>query len=551
MPFKHAARCKLLLVEDSPDLLRMLETMLKSEGYLVQTATNRQDALEHIAAESFHIAVIDARLSDSDPDDYDGFQLMRELRWADPSTGIILLTTASDLDIVREALYSVSGEMNPTFEVSRTAASAFLEKTPQALRWLPICIQRVYNEVVRINTLLQIDDVEQLMFQLPRKLRFSDTPGVVRLQEELDDLMRKLFSEWQQVEIRSVVEQNAGYSKSFVFHATSNYYDGERPVMIAKIGECSMIEQEVERYRQYLAPWSYGSRHPASLRAVRRTRTLGGMIYTFDGLRGGVRDFAQFFQNTQDRTLVGDVISNLFLNTLTFEHTSKRVLRENVDLRAVYQPLLRLDPDELQNKLDELLVIARSVGKSSLSEKFWLNTDAPLPDPVEYALSGDFTGSYVETTIHGDLHMHTVLVDDCNDTWLIDFANTGRGPLLQDYIAFEAALLIESNELKSGRTQFEWGRALFGQPGELFPRLPNKLAGVPEVAKLHHAVLTVRRLAYHEMKGDQARMYLIGLFFTALRLMSVKFLTPPKRFHALTIAALIAENLEALEQGGA
>ena len=65
---------------------------------------------------------------------------------------------------------------------------------------------------------------------------------------------------------------------------------------------------------------------------------------------------------------------------------------------------------------------------------------------------------------------------------------------------------------------------------------------------MHHAVLTVRRLAYHDLRGEQAnRAYLIGLFFTTLRMMSVKFLTPPKRFQALTVAALIAENLIALE----
>ena len=61
----------------------------------------------------------------------------------------------------------------------------------------------------------------------------------------------------------------------------------------------------------------------------------------------------------------------------------------------------------------------------------------------------------------------------------------------------------------------------------------------------------MRRLAYHDLRDEQAnRAYLIGLFFTTLRMMSVKFLTPPKRFQALTIAALIAENLMALETSG-
>ena len=547
MPSHDAGQCKILLVEDSPELLRMLKRMLASEGYLVQTATTRDDALSRIMAERFHVAVIDARLDQHNPYNYDGFQLMQDLRGIDPSTGVVLLTETADLEIVREALYAVSGEMDPVFEIPRTSASAFLEKTPKNLRLLIDCVRNVLAEVVHINWGLQIIDGEQFIKQIPRRMRFQNSPDVSRLQEELEELLRKLFYDWDKIELRTIDHQNQGYSQAFVFQVTPLDCDGGCPVIIAKIGECSMIEREVRRYRNYLEHYAAGSRNPSAITSVRRTRTLGGMVYAFDGLRGEIRDFSQFFHNTKDRALIGEVIANLFINTLSVQHSGKRTVRRNINLRSVYEPLLRLTPDELQAKLDELVAIARSVGRSTLSEKFFL-PEVQLMNPVDYALTGNFMGSYIEATIHGDLHTHTVLIDKCNDTWLVDFANTGKGPLLQDYIAFEASLLIENNECPPGRPLFEWSQALFGQPGELFPRLPPKLAENADVAKMHHAVLTVRRLAYHELRGEQAnRTYLIGLFFTTLRMMSVKFLTPPKRFQALTLAALIAENLLALE----
>ncbi len=547
MPPKHADQGRILLVEDSPELLRMLKRMLASEGYSVQTATTRDEALEKIMAERFHVAVIDVRLNHRDPYNYEGFQFMQDLRGIDPSTGVVLLTETADLDIVREALYSVSGEMDPIFEITRTSASAFLEKTPAKLDWLVEAVRKVFAEVVHINWELQILDGEQFVKQIPRRMRFHDSPDVSRLQEELDELLRKLFYDWDKVELRTIAEQNQGYSKAFVFQVTPIGCDGECPVIIAKIGECSVIEREVRRYRNYLEHFARGSRNPAALTSVWRTRTLGGMVYAFDGLGGEIRDFSQFFHSTKDRALIGEVIANLFINTLSVQHSGKRTIRRNVDLRTVYAPHLRLDAEELQVTLTELVAIARTVGRSALSEKFFL-PEVELINPVEYAITGDFTGSYVEATIHGELHTHTVLIDKCNDTWLIDFANTGKGPLLQDYIAFEASLLVENNEIPAGRPHFEWTRALFAQPGELFPRLPPKLAENPDVAKMHHAILTVRRLAYHDLRGEQAnRTYLIGLFFTTLRMMSVKFLTPPKRFQALTVAALIAENLIALE----
>jgi hypothetical protein len=493
--------------------------------------------------------VIDVRLNQHDPYNYEGFQLMQDLRGIDPSTGVILLTETADLDIVREALYSVSGEMDPVFEITRTSASAYLEKTPQKLDWLIDCVEKVFHEVVHINWGLQILDGEQFVKQIPRRMRFPNSPDVNRLQEELDELLHKLFYDWDKVELRTIFEQNQGYSKAFVFQVTPIDCDGKCPVIVAKIGECSVIEREVRRYRNYLEHYAAGSRNPGALVSVWRTRTLGGMIYAFDGLGGEIRDFSQFFHNTKDRALIGEVIANLFINTLSVQHSGKRTVRRNVDLRSVYGPLLRINADDLRAKVDELVIISRSVGKSHLSEKFYL-PEVQLVDPVHYALSGNFVVSYIEATIHGELHTHTVLIDDCNDTWLVDFANTGKGPLLQDYIAFEASLLIENNEIPPGRPHFEWSQALFAQPGELFPRLPPKLAENPDVAKMHHAVLTVRRLAYHELRGEQAnRTYLIGLFFTTLRMMSVKFLTPPKRFQALTLAALIAENLMALEGG--
>jgi CheY-like chemotaxis protein len=528
----------------------MLEQMLLREGYFVQTASSREQALEQVAADRFHVAVIDARLDNRDPYNHDGFQLMRDVRYIDPSTGIILLTLRDDLDIVREALYAVSGEMNPVFETTRASASDFVIKTPDELRRLPDCVRRVLDEVVKVDWALRIVDPEQFLFQIARRMRYANSPEAARLQEELEELLSKLFTGFDRIDVHTIAEQNQGYNKAFVFQATPFLDEEPTPVLVAKVGELKMIEREVRRFREYLEHGGNGSHSPSALTAVRRTRTLGGMIYRFDGLSGEIRDFAQFFRGTRDRALIGEVISNLFINTLAFGRHGKRVTRQNVDLREVYRVLLRLDADELQAKLDELGKIARSLGRSALSEKFWLEPSTRLLNPVEYALTGSFTGSYIETTIHGELHGHTVLVDACNDTWLVDFANTGKGPLLQDYIAFEASLLIENNEVPPGKPLFEWSRLLFEQPGELFPRLPNRLANMPEVAKMHHAVLTVRRLAYNELKTPEAcRAYLIGLFFTTLRMITVKFLAPPKRFHALMVSAMIAENLVALEDG--
>lgn len=546
--FPYAAKCKILLVEDSLSLIRMLEQLLTTEGYNVQRAHSHEEAIERLAEERFHVAVIDARLDDNDPYNHDGLSLMRELRVIDPSTGILMLTIAADLEIVREAIYSVAGEIHPVFEVSSTPAYDYVQKLPHELRWLSNKVQRVLEEVVRINWGLQIVDFEQFMVLIPRRMRFDNSPDIPELQLELEELLRKLFAEWERIDISTIADQNQGYSKAFVFQVTPRSADGPEPMVIAKVGEQSIIEQEVLRYRDYVERLPRIHRIPAAIMPVRRTRTLGGMIYTFHGLGGNVRDFAQFYRATKDHAVIGTVIENLFTDTLALQHSTGRVTHRNDDLRPVYNDLLRLDSAELHAKFNELFLIAKSLGSSTLAVKFWLDNGAAMTDPLEYAMQGNFAASYVEATIHGELHTHNVLVDHCNDTWLIDFANTGRGPLLQDYIAFEASLLIEVNECPPGRLLSEWSRVLFEQPGELFPQMPAHLKKVPELEKAYQSIMTVRRLALRERIHPHAiRTYLIGLFFTCLRMMSVKFLTPPKRFQALTLAALIADNLMQLE----
>ena len=549
--FPYAAQYKILLVEDSLNLLKMLRQLLAADGFTIQQAGSREEALELLQKERYHIAIIDARLDDNDPYNHDGLQLLRDLRALDPSTAVILLTIASDLDIVRDAIYSAAGELDPVFQVSSTPASAYLEKTPHALRWLPSLLHKVMNDVVHVNWGLQIHDIEQFIMLIPRRMRFDHTPEIPQLQHELEELLRKLFSEWERIDIRTIADQNQGYSKAFVFQVTPRSAYGPEPMVIAKVGEESMIEQEVLRYRDFVERIPRTHRIPAAIQPVRRTRALGGMIYTFHGLGGNVRDFAQFYRNTKDREQeqIGEVIENLFTDTLALQHGYQRVTRQRVDMHPVFTSLLRLNYDELQEKADELLLIARSLGRSSLGQKFWLDQDAPLVNPMEYARKGNFTASYVETTIHGELHTHNVLVDHCNETWLIDFANTGRGPMLQDYAAFEASILIDANEFPPGRILSDWSRALFDRPGDLFPTIPPNLARITELTKVYNAITTVRRLALRERVHPQGvRTYLMCLFFTCLRLTTVKFLIPPKRFQALTMAAMIASNLHALEE---
>lgn len=66
---------KILLVDDDPDVRRLLSNVLQKEGYQVDTASRREEALEKLASEAPSAVLLDVLLSGTD-----GRDLCRELK---------------------------------------------------------------------------------------------------------------------------------------------------------------------------------------------------------------------------------------------------------------------------------------------------------------------------------------------------------------------------------------------------------------------------------------------------------------------------------------
>jgi len=71
---------KILLIDDDPDIRTVMGMVLKREGYEVETASRREEALAKIAAEKPSLILLDVLLSGSD-----GRELCRQLK-ADDDT---------------------------------------------------------------------------------------------------------------------------------------------------------------------------------------------------------------------------------------------------------------------------------------------------------------------------------------------------------------------------------------------------------------------------------------------------------------------------------
>jgi DNA-binding response OmpR family regulator len=78
---------RLLLVEDDANVAGTLAARLHTEGLTVTHAGSVREALVALAAESFHVAVLDVGLPDGD-----GFAVARQLREDSPGTAMLFLT---------------------------------------------------------------------------------------------------------------------------------------------------------------------------------------------------------------------------------------------------------------------------------------------------------------------------------------------------------------------------------------------------------------------------------------------------------------------------
>ena len=119
-------RKRVLLVDDDPDLLRLLKLRLVAAGFTVEAVAGSQEALTRCVLFRPHVVVTDLRM-----DDIDGIGLFKILREQYPTLPVIIITahgTIEDaVDATREGVFGfVSKPVNH---------SLLIEKLNEAIRY--------------------------------------------------------------------------------------------------------------------------------------------------------------------------------------------------------------------------------------------------------------------------------------------------------------------------------------------------------------------------------------------------------------------------------
>ncbi len=89
----------ILLVDDDRHVLESMSAWLVEQGYSVDPAASREEAIRKIGKSEYQVAVVDVRLQDGD-----GFDVLRHCRETVPGLPVILVTGYGSVDVGIEAL---------------------------------------------------------------------------------------------------------------------------------------------------------------------------------------------------------------------------------------------------------------------------------------------------------------------------------------------------------------------------------------------------------------------------------------------------------------
>lgn len=335
-----------------------------------------------------------------------------------------------------------------------------------------------------------------------------------------------------------------GFSGSRVFRDDPVDHHGRREMtFVLKLDRLANISAEIEGYTGHVR--RYIQNNATQIIQHERSGECGGILYTFVGIKGPdsrISSLEDYYYSHPTGEVSG-VIDRLFRTVL----------------RAWYgQPLLRDLPlyeiygDPYAYALtrewaissfgisdqDETIDLPYGMGRS-INPLYFFGTIIPERREDKWST---YMGS-----VHGDLHMKNVLMDEEENLWLIDFAFTTHSHILRDIAKLETVLKTEMIPINSeGRLLelLEIERA-FLDPEKLsdIPSLPTGIDD-PDIQKAYTIISQLRNYADRiTLLDDDISQYYLALLYYTISIPAYTSVNEHVREYAWIIASLLCQKI--------
>jgi two-component system, NtrC family, response regulator HydG len=161
-----AHRPKIVVIDDEPGVLALIERVIATTGYEVALFTSASEALSRMATEPVDVAIIDLRMPE-----INGLDVLRAVRDAQPNCQVVLMTA--------------DGSVESAIEAVKLGALDYLTKPIDAAR-LRQLLANVSDEHARLTAVLAADS------ETARRLELCGMIGRSPVMQELFALVRRI-----------------------------------------------------------------------------------------------------------------------------------------------------------------------------------------------------------------------------------------------------------------------------------------------------------------------------------------------------------------------
>ncbi|HUU75872.1 MAG TPA: anti-sigma factor antagonist [Methanoregulaceae archaeon] len=355
---------------------------------------------------------------------------------------------------------------------------------------IPVILRHLSTSTRIHRATMQISVISDIILNTGTEIVIEkDIPG---WNPDYEKIVRMVHHDCSEVRLFPI---SGGYSGSLVFRDDAYDRRGRREMpFVLKLDSWENISAEIEGYEGHVK--RYIQNNATQIIQHERSGDYGGILYTFVGINGpqsrifSLEDF-YLSHSPQEVLAVFDI---LFRKVLGAWYGQPRL--RYLPLYQVYANIFNYQAvaEWAESRYgissrDEYIDLPHGMGRS-------INPLYFIEHIVPERLTSDW--NVYEGSVHGDLNMKNVLMDEEKNMWLIDFAMTGHSHILRDVAKLESVLKMEmipiSSEIRLLRL-LELEKIFLRQEtlGDI-PEIPEGIND-PDIIKAFAVVRKLRRYA--------------------------------------------------------